>query len=125
MKVLTLKAHGNEHGASFQKSPGTVYEHPQPRADKHFGYVRAATPAEIAQAEGAIDAEAELPQLDHDGDGKQGGGAAGGSEPHDPPALTDKTKAELLESAEGETVEADSSMTKAEFTAAIESARAN
>lgn len=69
--------------------------------------------------DGLAEAVEELPQLDHDGDGD-----AGGSMPHEPPALSGLKKAELLEVAAAEGVTADESMTNAQITEAIEAARA-
>ena len=59
-----------------------------------------------------------LPQLDHDNDG-----APGGSEPHDPPALTGKNKAALLAIAEAEGVATEEGATNPQIVAAIEAAR--
>lgn len=56
--------------------------------------------------------------LDHDADGEKGG-----SLPKRPPALTGKSKAELLEIASVEAPEADETMTITQIKAAIESAR--
>lgn len=68
---------------------------------------------------GNAEAIDELPQLDHDSSG-----APGGSEPHDPPALTGKNKAQLLAIAEAEGVATEDGATNAEIVAAIEAARA-
>lgn len=57
--------------------------------------------------------------LDHDGDGGKGG-----SLPLDPPALSGKTKAELIEIAQAEGVEANDEMTVAAIKDAIEAKRA-
>ncbi|WP_439538688.1 hypothetical protein [Sphingomonas sp.] len=54
-------------------------------------------------------------QLDHDGDGNPGG-----SKPHNPPGLTGKTKAQLVEIAEAEGVELEDDMTVADIRSAIE-----
>lgn len=56
--------------------------------------------------------------LDHDGDGEKGG-----SLPAEPPSLSGKTKAELLEIAKDEGVKADKSMTNDAITKAIEAKR--
>jgi hypothetical protein len=58
--------------------------------------------------------------LDRDGDG-----AAGGSKPADPPALTGKNKAELLAIATAEKVSVKDGATNAEIVEAIEAARAD
>lgn len=63
----------------------------------------------------AVDA---LPQLDHDHDG-----APGGSEPHDPPALTGKNKVALLAIADAEGVAIEDGATNAQIVAAIEAGR--
>lgn len=57
--------------------------------------------------------------LDRDSSGDEGG-----SLPADPPSLSGKTKAELIEIAEAEGVEADDGMKVDEIKAAIEAARA-
>ena len=67
---------------------------------------------------GNAEAVGELPQLDHDSSG-----AAGGSEPHDPPALTGKNKAALLAIAEAEGVAIEDGATNAAIVEAIEAAR--
>lgn len=64
-------------------------------------------------------AKPELRQLDHDGDGK-----AGGSLPHDPPALSGLKRAELFEVARNEGVAVNATRTNADIIAAIEAARA-
>lgn len=61
----------------------------------------------------------DLSQLDHDGNGEPGG-----SEPHEPPALTGKNKAELLAIAEAEGVDIAEGATNAQIIEAIEAARA-
>lgn len=53
--------------------------------------------------------------LDHDDDGEPGGSVA-----HEPPALTGKNKAELLEIAEAEGVEIEDGAKNADIIAAIE-----
>lgn len=66
------------------------------------------------------DAEhADLPQLDHDGDGHPGG-----SLPDAPPSLHGKNKAQLLEIAVEEGVDANPEMTNPAIVKAIEDARA-
>lgn len=62
---------------------------------------------------------AELPQLDHDGNGEPGG-----SLPADPPALSGMNKAMLIAQAEVEGVDVTDEMTKAEIVAAVEAGRA-
>ncbi len=72
-------------------------------------------------------ADPDLPQLDHDHDGQPGG-----SEPHDPPALSGKTKAELLAIAADEGIDVEAiegtgsggNVLNADIVAAIEAARA-
>lgn len=71
-------------------------------------------PLKITDAERAT-----LPQLDHDGNGEPGG-----SEPHEPPALSGKNKADLTAIAKAEGVTLDDGMTNAQIVAAIEEARA-
>lgn len=56
--------------------------------------------------------------FDRDGDGKPGG-----SLPHDPPALTGKNKAQLLDIAAAEGVTIEDGATNADIIAAIELAR--
>ena len=68
--------------------------------------------------EGSWEPAEDLPQLDHDGDG-----APGGSVPDDPPALTGKNKAELLDIAKAEGAVADADMTNKDIIAAIEAVR--
>jgi hypothetical protein len=63
--------------------------------------------------------EAETDVLDHDGNGEPGG-----SKPADPPALSGKTKAELLAIAEAEGVLVEDDATVAEIKTAIEAGRA-
>lgn len=60
----------------------------------------------------------DLPQLDRDNDGE-----AGGSLPHEPPALAGKNKAELTAIAEAEGVDISAARTNAEIVVAIEAAR--
>lgn len=62
---------------------------------------------------------ADLPQLDHDHDGKPGG-----SLPDAPPSLHGKNKAQLIQIATDEGVEVNEEMTNAAITQAIEDARA-
>ena len=57
--------------------------------------------------------------LDHDADGEKGG-----SVPNEPPSLTGKNKAELLEIAEAEGVEIEDGATNAQIVDAIEAQRA-
>lgn len=59
-----------------------------------------------------------LPQLDHDGDGEPGG-----SKPHDPPALSGKTRKELFAIAKAEGVKVDAKWKNDLIVAAIEAAR--
>lgn len=66
----------------------------------------------------AVEVIDDLPQLDHDGDGEPGG-----SEPHEPPSLSGKNKAQLIAIAADEGVEVNESMTNAAITEAIEAAR--
>lgn len=61
---------------------------------------------------------ADADPLDHDGDGE-----AGGSIPNEPPALTGKNKAQLLEIAGAEGVEVVDGATNADIIAAIEAKR--
>lgn len=86
------------------------------REDLRFPLVPASAVAKLVKDGRIADA---LPQLDHDGNGEPGG-----SEPHEPPALTGKNKAELLAIAEAEGVEADETMTNKAIVEAIETARA-
>ena len=64
------------------------------------------------------DERAPASPFDHDGDGRPGGDL-----PDDPPALTGKTKAELIAIAAAEGVEVDDSWTKAAIVDAIEAER--
>lgn len=66
------------------------------------------------------DARTTAAGLDRDGDG-----AAGGSKPADPPALTGKNKADLLAIAAAENVAIKDGATNAEIVEAIEAARAD
>lgn len=63
--------------------------------------------------------KAKFAAMDANGDGKPGG-----SLPNDPPALTGKTKAELLKIAEGEGVTIEDGALNADIVTAIESKRA-
>lgn len=67
---------------------------------------------------GAAEAADPLPQLDHDHDG-----SAGGSEPHDPPALTGKNKAALLAIAADEGIILPEGATNKEIVGLIEAVR--
>jgi len=62
--------------------------------------------------------KADADPLDHDHNGGKGG-----SEPDDPPALSGKTKAELIAIAEGEGVALEDGMTNKAIVEAIEAAR--
>lgn len=74
----------------------------------------------IARRSGRWSIEDDAPHpTDRDGDG-----IPGGSMPADPPALTGKTKAELLAIAEAEGAGADGAMTKTAIIDAIEARRA-
>lgn len=78
----------------------------------------AASEVEALRAENAR-LQQQLAALDGDGNG-----TAGGSKPNDPPALSSKSKAELLDIAKAEQVEASEDMTVAEIKDAIEAKRA-
>lgn len=73
-----------------------------------------------ADGPGGVAGAADTPPdpLDHDGDGKRGG-----SLPADPPALTGKTKAELIEIAENEGVDLSKAKNNPDRIAAIEANR--
>lgn len=80
--------------------------------------VSIASAAILAMPGDMVETDAKAEPLDHDGDGK-----AGGSLPHDPPALTGKNKAQLLEIAAAEGVEIEDGATNADIVAAIELGR--
>lgn len=94
--------------------------------DKGLAFVGPGETKSIAIREDYIDRAKSLPfltvkdggPLDHDGDGE-----AGGSLEHEPPALTGKNKAELLEIAAEEGVEIEEGAKNADIIAAIELAR--
>lgn len=79
--------------------------------------VEVAKAAVVGMPDG-IAVDGKLPQLDHDKDGEPGG-----SEPNDPPALSGKNKAELLEIAAAEGVEIEEGAKNADIVSAIELAR--
>lgn len=72
----------------------------------------------LVEQEAVSTTASDLPQLDHDQDGEPGGSFA-----DEPPALTGKNKAELLEIAAAEGVDVSDEMTKAEIVEAIELGR--
>lgn len=80
--------------------------------------------ADLAARNAALETEnadlrARLAKLDADGDGNPGG-----SKPADPPALTGKNKAELLEIAKAEGVTVEDGATNGQIVDAIEKKRA-
>lgn len=79
-----------------------------------------AAEARAAELQGQVaELKAQIASFDRDGDGK-----AGGSEPSQLPSLSGKNKAELLDIAKAEDVDASEDMTNAAIVEAIETKRA-
>ena len=94
MLVRTKRAHDNPFGKNYRKKEGDTYEHPDPAADLHFGYIEV---VEDDTAEGkASDAE---------------------------PALSGMTKDELIALAEAEGVDLSDATNNEDRRAIIEAAR--
>lgn len=97
----------------------TVSEHDEDGEIVEHGEIDLADAEALVERGGAEWVEDEADPLDHDHNGEKGGSLS-----HDPPSLTGKNKAQLLEIAAAEGVAASEDMTNAQIVEAIEAKRA-